>query len=270
MGSQQPSLGPELYNKDYYLKSLPGLEYIQKDIVDPAILETIKFGAILPEDRVLDFGCGRGNLAVELAKRGSYAVGVDFSKDAIEYTQSYLKRFPEEIQNRVKYYQLTINEFNFDREFDVIVFNQVYEHLHDWELKILIEKFKRALKSGGRLVISTPNLNYIRFCYPIKRILELPFKLIKESLRVLRGKSKHASSLQKFLKEIFKIKYPESEHTKLHINLQTPKSIFRFIKEQGFSAEVTCIDYHTNLISKATELWWGETIWVSCKLRKML
>ena len=100
MGSQQPSLGPELYNKDYYLKSLPGLEYIQKDIVDPAILETIKFGAILPEDRVLDFGCGRGNLAVELAKRGSYAVGVDFSKDAIEYTQSYLKRFPEEIQNR--------------------------------------------------------------------------------------------------------------------------------------------------------------------------
>ncbi len=260
--------GPELYDQDYYLKSLPGLEYLEKDAVDPAILETIRFGSIAAGDRVLDFGCGRGNLVIELAKRGVCTVGVDFSKDAVQFAQSYAQQFSEEIQNRVQFVRLTMNELEFNHEFNAIVFNQVYEHLHDWELKILIAKFKRALKPGGILVISTPNLNYIRCLFPLKRILELPIKLIKEPLRVVRGKSRHADSLQKFIKEIFKIKYPESEHTRLHINLQTPASIGKFMEGQGFSAKVNCVDYHTNLLGKLTKRWWGETIWVAARTEK--
>ena len=261
-----PSLGSELYDQDYYLKSLPGLEYLEKDTVDPAILETIRFGLIASNHRVLDFGCGRGNLVIELAKRGCQAVGVDFSKSAIEFAHTYLKRFPEDIQNRIQFYQLTMNDLKFEQEFDAIVFNQVYEHLYDWELKILIEKFRRALRPAGKLVISTPNLNYIRYLFPLKRTLELPFKLIKESLRVLRGKSKHADSLKKFFKEILKIQYPESEHTKLHINLQTPSTIQKFMGQQGFVTQIKCVDYHRNPISRLTERWWGETIWVTAQL----
>lgn len=134
--------------------------------------------------------------------------------------------------------------------------------MHDWELEILIPKFKRALKANGTLVISTPNLNYIRFLYPypLKRITELPFKIVKETLRLLRGKSKHASSSFAFFKEIFKIKYPESEHTRLHINLQTPNSIRSFVKRHGFKTQVTCVDRHKNPISILTRRWWGETI----------
>ncbi len=265
--NRPPSLGPELYNQEYYRKSLPGLEYLEKDIVDPAIAETIRFGRIASESRVLDFGCGRGNLILELAKRGASAVGVDFSLDAIEFAKSYAAGFPQEIQKRVRFMQLSMNEMNFEQEFDVIVFNQVYEHLYDWELKILLAKFKRALKKHGILVISTPNLDYIRYLFPLKRTLEFPFKLIKETLRVIRGKSKHASSPQKFLKEIFKIKYPDSEHTRFHINLQTPVTIQKFLTDEGFSVQAVCLDRHTNWLSRLTERWWGETIWVSSQLR---
>ena len=260
------SLSPKLYDKDYFLKSLPGIEYLdQMDIVDPAAEDTVRFGSIEAGFHVLDFGTGRGTLAIALAQRSSTALGVDFSQDAIDFAREYIKRFPQDIQNRVEFRRMDASELNFEFRFDAIVFNQVYEHLHDWELEILIQKFKRALKANRTLVISTPNLNYIRYLYPLKRILELPFKIIKEILRVLRRKSKHASSLPAFLKEIFKIKYPESEHTQLHINLQTPHSIRRFMEHQGFQSRVTCVDRHKNLISVITRPWWGETIWVSAK-----
>lgn len=260
-------LSADSYNRNYYLKSLPGIEYLEGKI-DPAILKTIRLGAILPGERLLDFGCGRGNLTLELASRGCSAVGVDFSRDAIEFAEKYAQRFPEDVRKRAAFIHLTMEEFRFKNEFDVIVLNQVYEHLHDWELTLLLKKFKDALKSGGRLIISTPNLNYIRYLYPIKRMLEFPFKLIKELLRVLRRKSKHTSSFSAFLKEIFKIKYPESEHTKLHINLQTTSSLKKFVERAGFSADVLCVDDHTNWISKGTERWWGETIWAVAKVSR--
>jgi len=261
-----PPLGPELYDKDYYLHSLPGIEYIDKiDAVDPVVTDTIRFGAIRPGQYILDFGCGRGALVIALAKKGCTTVGVDFSQDPIDFACEYLKRFPEDIQKRVELKRMETENLNFESEFDVIVFNQVYEHLHDWELDNLIPKFKQALKPRGILVISTPNLNYIRYLFPLKRILQLPFKIIKETLRVLRGKSKHVSSLKAFFKEIFKIRYPESEHTRLHINLQTPDSIQKFMEQKGFQISLECVDRRTNLLSRATQKWWGETIWLSCK-----
>src|SRR3989338_2404319 len=204
--AKSESLNPELYDKNYYLHSLPGIEHIDNpDILDPAIFETVRFGNIVPGHHVLDFGCGRGALAIALAKRDCGVVGTDFSQDAINFANDFLKRFPKDIQKRVRFDRLTIDEFNFEAEFDVIVFNQVYEHLHNWELEILIPKFKRALKKNGTLVISTPNLDYIRYLFPLKRLVDLPFKIVKEILRVFRGKSKHAASLKTFIKEIFKI-----------------------------------------------------------------
>jgi 2-polyprenyl-3-methyl-5-hydroxy-6-metoxy-1,4-benzoquinol methylase len=258
-------LRPELYNQDYYQKSLPGLEHLDRDVIDPSAEETIHFGAIKAGDYALDFGTGRGTLPIMLAQRGCRVLGTDFSQDAINFARDYIKRFPKEIQEAVEFKRMDASELNFEGEFDAIVFNQVYEHLHNWELEQLIPKFKRALKTNGTLVVSTPNLNYIRYLYPLKRILEFPFKIVKEILRFFRGKSKHASSLSAFVKEIFKIAYPESEHTRLHINLQTPRSIRRFMEEYGFRVEVTCIDHHKNLISILMRPWWGETIWVSAK-----
>ncbi len=260
------SLSPDLYDKNYYLHSLPGLEHLMKmEDLDPAVTETIRFGAVASGHHVLDFGCGRGALAIALAQKGCTALGIDFSQDAIDFAREYLRHFPEEVHRRVEFKRMEMNELNFKAEFDAVIFNQVYEHLHDWELETLIPKFKRALKPGGTLVISTPNLNYIRYLFPLKRVAEFPFKIIKETLRVIRGKSKHTSSASAFLKEIFKIRYPESEHTRLHINLQTPRSIRDFMKRNGFRVELKCIDHHLNLLSLATRRWWGETIWLSCK-----
>ncbi|MBI4368233.1 MAG: methyltransferase domain-containing protein [Candidatus Omnitrophica bacterium] len=258
------SLSPDLYDKNYYLHSLPGLEHIQnEEILDPAAIETVRFGQMKPGGRILDFGCGRGALAITLAKKGWMVVGVDFSKSAIEFARDLLKRFPDDIKNRVRFEQMEMADLSYDSEFDTIIFNQVYEHLHPWELEILIPKFKRALKPNGMLVISTPNLDYIRYLFPLKRMANLPFKIVKEILRVFRGKSRHTASFGIFLKEIFKIRYPESEHTRLHINLQTPAGIRRALEQQGFQAQAECVDSHADLLSLVAKRWWGETIWLT-------
>ncbi|MBI1978118.1 MAG: class I SAM-dependent methyltransferase [Candidatus Omnitrophica bacterium] len=261
-----PALSPELYDRDYYLNSLPGMEHLeQEEMLDSALEDTVRMGRIKAGEQVLDFGCGRGALAIALAKRGCKTVGIDFSKDAIRFASELRKRFSEDIQRRVQFERMEAKDLAWKNEFDVIIFNQVYEHLYDWELEILIAKFKEALKPAGRLVISTPNLNYIRFLYPLKRVTEFPFKLTKEILRLIRGRSKHAASFKTFLKEISKIKYPESEHTLLHINLQTPHTIRTFMEAHGFHTELECVDHHPHVLSLATCPWWGETIWLSCK-----
>jgi len=264
---QSPSLSAELYNEAYYLKTLPGIEHLDDpDLIDQAVPDTIRFGKIVQGNNILDFGCGRGACALALAQQGCTVLGVDYSPHAIQFADKLKKQFPKEVRNKVRFQRMRTEQLSVEAEFDVIIFNQIYEHLHNWELENLLPKFKQALKPGGRLVISTPNLNYIRYLYPIKRLVNLPTKMIKESLRVLRGKSKHASSVNTFLKEIFKIRYPESEHTRLHINLQTPWSMKQFLERQGFRTHVVCIDRHTNPISLLTRRWWGETIWGTCFL----
>ena len=260
----QKPLPPDLYDHDYYVKSLPGMEQAENpDLIDEAGTHIIAKGYVRAGQYVLDFGCGRGTCLVKLALNGASGIGIDHSPHAIEFAQQYTKRYSE-ITDRIVFLCSDAARFHYEHMFDVIIFNQIYEHLHDWELTALFDKFKKALKPGGSLVISTPNLDYIRRLFPIKRVLNLPGKIIKESLRVLRGKSRHAESFAKFMKEIFKIRYPKSEHDRLHINLQTPRSIKNFVEQQGFRVRLECVDAHRDPATLLTRSFWGETLWLYC------
>ena len=91
-------LSPDLYDRDYYLKSLPGLEHAENpEVIDEAALNVIRIGSVQPGQRILDFGCGRGTCLVKLALHGCVGVGVDYSPHAIEFAREYVKRFPAEI-----------------------------------------------------------------------------------------------------------------------------------------------------------------------------
>ena len=58
----------------------------------------------LPEDlegmRILDAGCGTGQISVELAKRGAFVVGVDISDNLIKVAND---RVPESLRNKVEF-----------------------------------------------------------------------------------------------------------------------------------------------------------------------
>ena len=58
----------------------------------------------LPEDlegmRILDAGCGTGQISIELAKRGAFVVGVDISDNLIKVAND---RVPERLRNKVEF-----------------------------------------------------------------------------------------------------------------------------------------------------------------------
>jgi SAM-dependent methyltransferase len=101
--------------------------------------------------RILDFGCGTGEqITAPLARAGHVVIGVDvhaptiaearrrFQLPALEFRSVKPDEFPEK-----------------PWDFDAIVCSEVIEHLDHPERLLL--KFRRALRSDGVLIVTTPN-----------------------------------------------------------------------------------------------------------------
>lgn len=98
-----------------------------------------------------DIGCAFGSLAVYLAREGWAKVrAIDFVDEHIP------KRFLA--SEGVDFKRLDICKDPLEGKFDLIIFTQVFEHLHFGHLAVL-EKIFAALNSGGRLLFSTPGLD---------------------------------------------------------------------------------------------------------------
>jgi len=98
--------------------------------------------------RVLDVGCGTGELAFLIGSRGAKEViGIDYSYSAIHIAkQSY--KLPELVYK-------CMDVRNVTGQFDVITLVGILEHIDKPE-ELLI-KAKRLLKKGGSIIVTCPN-----------------------------------------------------------------------------------------------------------------
>ena len=109
----------------------------------------------LPADRhtpVLDLGCGQGNFLYLMAKLGySNLTGVDLSGEQIEMARQWCP-CATLIHGDVKQ-ELAENpdKFGLITGFDLI------EHFTKSEIMPFIKQIARALSTGGRLILQTPN-----------------------------------------------------------------------------------------------------------------
>lgn len=102
---------------------------------------------------ILDVGCGTGELAELVKKRGCRIYGVDSSEEAVKKAKN---RFIDIIQNDIE----TINSLPWEERFDIIILADVLEHLKN-PLNVLI-KLKEYLKDNGKFLISLPNICFWR------------------------------------------------------------------------------------------------------------
>lgn len=106
--------------------------------------------------KILDYGCGVGAIDLYYANKGNQILGTDISPDAIEIankTSKYLK-----LEDYAKFVDLAKFNCSYkDEEFDLILCNEVLEHL-DSDFEILVH-LKKMLKKGGILIASVPSLN---------------------------------------------------------------------------------------------------------------
>lgn len=97
---------------------------------------------------VLDAGCGTGELAGLIAKKGAKrVVGVDYSKDAIVAAKTSWQN------SNLEFFQKDLNDIK--EKFDVVVSLGTLEHL-DEPLEAL-KKLKNLVKPKGSLIITCPN-----------------------------------------------------------------------------------------------------------------
>ncbi|MBI4889216.1 MAG: class I SAM-dependent methyltransferase [Acidobacteria bacterium] len=95
-----------------------------------------------PGERILDVGCGLGQLTAELAKSGARVTGLDSSASMLEGARA---AHPE-----IEFIQADIAEFESTEPFDAIFSNAALHWVHPPAKAA--ERMAQALKPGGRLV----------------------------------------------------------------------------------------------------------------------
>jgi 2-polyprenyl-3-methyl-5-hydroxy-6-metoxy-1,4-benzoquinol methylase len=108
--------------------------------------------------RLLEIGCGAGNLLMQAVVKDSFPVALDLSRQALTFVRSRLEESavgPDapcayaSVQSIGELLPLPGNTF------DCVILSEVIEHLPVPEVSIL--EAARVLRPGGRLLITTPN-----------------------------------------------------------------------------------------------------------------
>ena len=108
--------------------------------------------------RLLEIGCGAGNLLLQATVAGSYPVALDLSMQALTFVRARLEEAQSgpDAPNGFACNQAIGEALPFpDDTFDSILLSEVIEHLEAPEISI--REAVRVLCPGGRLLITTPN-----------------------------------------------------------------------------------------------------------------
>ncbi len=110
------------------------------------IIKTLELNG---NEKILDLACGYGRHALEFAKRGYEVVGVDITKQYVDYGNEQAKKhhFP------AHFIQSDIRQVPFENEFDVVLnmADGAIGYLeNDEENYKIFEVISKALKPGGK------------------------------------------------------------------------------------------------------------------------
>jgi cyclopropane fatty-acyl-phospholipid synthase-like methyltransferase len=165
----EPPVAADDYTEAYYLESVEGYEQFRASAgqaISPRLERALALADLRPGRRVLDIGCGRGDVLRSAAARGAYALGIDYSHAAMRLVADVLGRSRNGHRAGVARMDATRLALR-PQSFDVALMLDVVEHLYQPDLERALAEAHTALKPGGRLVIHTsPNRVYEDVVYP--------------------------------------------------------------------------------------------------------
>lgn len=176
-------------------------------------------------DAIIDFGCGVGSLVFYLSlKYKCNAIGIDYSKDAINVCQKNKKKFIE--NNKVESKKITflnksIAELPSFKNIKAVYLQDVIEHLYDGEIYKMLEKFKTWNRDCIYLVLHTDNNLYLQYLRPFEDRINLFLK--KTTKEAINRRNKY--------------------EVERHVNLMTVNQVKSKLLKQGFVTEK--VEYST-------------------------
>lgn len=222
---EQP-LPSTLYTEEYFLTACEGYDvFLASEGVQLSrrLQDAFSVAGVTPSMRVLDVGCGRGEILRHCMRLGAEVHGIDYAEVAARLSRDAITAERADGANpplpagvcRADAKRLPYPTRYFDR---VLMFD-VVEHLHPWELQQAMIEVRRVLKDDGRFIVHTaPNRWYDRYAYPWVR-----------RFRRLLGQGE---------------RYPEDPRAitpinqEVHVNEQDPLSMRRALKAAGFRGKV--------------------------------
>ena len=234
------SLPSDMYNKKYFLEVCGGYEEFSKDGFTLRIKKCLSYLNVKPGDKILDAGCGRGDASVLCALKGADVVGIDFSKDSMQISKEFNKKFLGEIRNEggnISFNRANVLQLPFyDITFDKIICLDLIEHLYKPEQKKMLAEFKRVLKDDGVLLVHTlPNLLVYKYLYPVLRFLYPALRYIKP-IRSFIDTNQHWRGLKRLPKE------PRSSFEReMHVAEQSPTMLYKILNEAGFKCKMDLV-----------------------------
>lgn len=166
-----------LYSKKYYLTSCSGYKEFRKKLgksLEPRFRALISEIPVRKGMRVLDIGCGRGEMVFWAVNQEASAVGIDYSEDAVSLAKMAQKHQGKTARKLSEFYVMDAEELNFpEKSFDAVFLIEILEHLYpEQQSKVFMEIF-RVLKEDGFVFLHTaPNrlfndFAYRFWCYPL-------------------------------------------------------------------------------------------------------
>jgi cyclopropane fatty-acyl-phospholipid synthase-like methyltransferase len=146
-------------------------------VIRPRLAAALNLAAVGNGLRILDIGCGRGEVIIKCAQAGTrLAVGVDYAPVSVTSARRNVERMGLRIDSEespvalgcVNAKALPFKEDTFDRVFML----DIVEHLHEWELQRVWQEVRRVLKADGVLVVHTlPNRWAVDCGYKLARMI---------------------------------------------------------------------------------------------------
>ncbi|MGD8586597.1 MAG: class I SAM-dependent methyltransferase [Chloroflexota bacterium] len=220
------SLPSTLYTEEYFLTACEGYdEFLESEgrQLSRRLRDAFAMAEVRPGMRLLDVGCGRGEILRHCMRLGVEAYGIDYAEVATLMTRDVIWQEQEAAGDKATASGVLRADAKMlpfpDGYFDRVLLFDVVEHLYPWELQEALEDIKRVLKDNGRLIVHTaPNRWYDRYAYPLVRFV-----------RRLLGQG---SAYPKDPRAIV----PANQD--VHVNEQDMRSMQRNLRAGGFEAKV--------------------------------
>ena len=176
---------------------------------------------------VLDFGCGHGSLAVDIALSGAKRViGVDLEKEYIDFAKENLERNYPALKNKLEFHYLDILKQNTFFDFDYIVSKDTFEHTQNLD-KVLEKMFDILSPTGKAMIGFGPLYNFYNGDHGrAEAILPWFHLIIPENILLKRINKKRVNKVSK-IEELGLSKLSYKQYSQLFENSKFKKEYYK-------------------------------------------
>jgi len=232
------SVSPDTYDSRYFFLACEGHDEFRASRgrkLGARFKKALGLAGVEPGQRVLDIGCGRGELVIHAALRGTEAVGIDYAEEAVRIAEEALAGYTPDIHERASFRVMNARQMEFpDESFDTAIMSDIVEHLFPQELREALDETHRVLRPNGKLVIHTcPNGLLYDVAYPL---------YIRHVHGAVRRLAELACYKGYFIGPTLPVgpRYPRTDgERRHHVNEQTAAKLARILREGGFRVAKT-------------------------------